>query len=311
MEITQALIDKAKTIREWHPLCELFPLMSEDEFHELATSVKEHGLRMPILTLGKDGPVADGRNRLLACAATDTDPTFRTIDEDQDEASLIWNLNYQRRHLTPSQASMAVAKYREYIVSKGVTEDPEPITNVPLRTTERALSVLRKAPEEVVRAVQNGIIKVGDAAKQLDLSKPKQKALIKSVLSGDHGTMQQARQADSRAGKKIRQVSQSSEEWLLGVVSPYEAALQDLKEHRSQFEEISKDPQLGVHLPWTRIRVDFESAYGSLYHNKPAAVCCGPDAKENCKWCKGAGFVTHYTLSNLTPEQIQEWEDNR
>jgi hypothetical protein len=53
------------TSLEPHPLCAMFPLMTDDELDELAEDIRRHGQREPGTIL--DGKILDGRSRDLAC----------------------------------------------------------------------------------------------------------------------------------------------------------------------------------------------------------------------------------------------------
>lgn len=55
----------------------------------------------------------DGRNRLAACRLKGIDPLTRELKEVEDPVAFVLSLNLQRRHLTPSQASMCAARARE------------------------------------------------------------------------------------------------------------------------------------------------------------------------------------------------------
>lgn len=60
----------AESVFEIHPAADLFPMLSDEELHELATSIKLHGLRekIQILPAEEKGKFAilDGRNRFQA-----------------------------------------------------------------------------------------------------------------------------------------------------------------------------------------------------------------------------------------------------
>jgi hypothetical protein len=113
-----------------HPAAELFPLMSPEDLRELASDIREHGLRDEI-TITHDGQLVDGRNRLdalelnganVACSLkriTDFLPSrepggvigyrYRCIDEAL-AYSLAVSSNIRRRHLTTEQKREIIAK---------------------------------------------------------------------------------------------------------------------------------------------------------------------------------------------------------
>lgn len=107
----------SERIGEWevHPYACVFRLMSDDEFSSLCDSIREWGLRDPILLL--DGKVLDGRNRLRACLETGTPPQFEEFglyDSDREVRDFVWDRNAVRRHLTPlALATCRLALYPE------------------------------------------------------------------------------------------------------------------------------------------------------------------------------------------------------
>jgi hypothetical protein len=61
-----------------HPVCGLFPLMSEADLMKLQEDIKENGLKLPIVI--HEGQVLDGRDRLNACVRAGVEPRFEEWD---------------------------------------------------------------------------------------------------------------------------------------------------------------------------------------------------------------------------------------
>jgi len=55
-----------KDPKRWHPIAQIFPLMTDADLRDLAEDIRENGLQNPIVV--NDGQLLDGRNRALACA---------------------------------------------------------------------------------------------------------------------------------------------------------------------------------------------------------------------------------------------------
>jgi len=96
---------------EVHPLAELIPPMSDDEFTELRDDIRENGLREAVTLF--EGKVLDGRHRARACEALGIEPKTRVYDGD-DPAEYVISLNLRRRHLTVGQRSAAALALLDY-----------------------------------------------------------------------------------------------------------------------------------------------------------------------------------------------------
>ncbi|MEX2307292.1 MAG: ParB N-terminal domain-containing protein [Pirellulales bacterium] len=179
-----------------HPAARLFPLFARNELHTLATDIRTHGLREPIVLY--QGHVLDGRNRLQACEMAGVEPTFVTIDEDEqfDPVAYVLSANLHRRHLNESQRAMVAAKLadayaeqarqrsnanlrrghkrpdranlrnRRSTVQNGKTSAVAGTTlAVGSRSIEYAQTVLRRGSPELVELVERGELSVSRAAK--------------------------------------------------------------------------------------------------------------------------------------------------
>jgi len=94
-----------------HPLAELIPPMSEDEFRELRDDIRAVGLREPITLF--EGKVLDGRHRARACAELELEPATRQYGGD-DPAEFVLSLNLRRRHLTTGQRAAVAVSLLDY-----------------------------------------------------------------------------------------------------------------------------------------------------------------------------------------------------
>jgi ParB-like chromosome segregation protein Spo0J len=95
---------------EFHPVADIFPMMSESEFAGLVKDIDDNGLREPIW-LHKDGRLLDGRNRWKACAQLGLDPEPRVYEGDDSAlVSFVVSMNLHRRHLSESQRAMVGAR---------------------------------------------------------------------------------------------------------------------------------------------------------------------------------------------------------
>jgi hypothetical protein len=96
-----------------HPLAQIFPMMENQDREEIQRSIREHGIRDPIVIL--DEQVLDGRNRLAACKATGQPARFRLFDPetDGDPLAFVMDANLARRHLTTSQRAAVAADLME------------------------------------------------------------------------------------------------------------------------------------------------------------------------------------------------------
>jgi hypothetical protein len=92
-----------------HKFSEIFPMMNEEEKKDLVLSIKESGLRDPILLF--QGKILDGRNRYESCLEAKVDPKFIQFTGTEEEAqAYVFDVNYTRRHLTDAQRACCAAE---------------------------------------------------------------------------------------------------------------------------------------------------------------------------------------------------------
>lgn len=194
---------------EFHEAANIFPMITGDEFEQLASDIKKNGLRESIKKL--DGKIIDGRNRFVACNQVDVSAVFEDVQTD-DPVQYVLSLNLHRRHLTPSQASMCAARAREIYERQadkrrraGVKIDlPENLPEgkkgesrniagkafgVSGKSVDHAKKVIERGTPELVKAVDEGRMAVSTAAVLASEPPEEQKAAIESQAKRNYAKM--------------------------------------------------------------------------------------------------------------------------
>jgi ParB-like chromosome segregation protein Spo0J len=257
-----------------HPLAAMFPMLPDDELDALATSIKEHGQRHPILIadMQVDGGelievIVDGRNRFEACRRAKVEPKFERLN-GVDIAALILAENVERRNLSAGQRAMARAMLTRDVKQGSRTdlaeEDLGQLADVAERSVRRARFVLRQ-DEALAQSVMNGVeslnaayetAKASATAKdraaeaekarreQLDTLRQRYPDLARKVEDGEIGVaaaLVEAREKDTQARSQrdtIFRAFKSAVEGLAILAFETESVAALAKEHRSEFEQI-------------------------------------------------------------------------
>jgi N6-adenosine-specific RNA methylase IME4/ParB-like chromosome segregation protein Spo0J len=208
-------------ILPYHPLADLFPLMSGQEFQELVTDVRENGLREPVITLG--GAILDGRNRYRACIEAGEDVQTKEY-EGTDPAAFVISLNLRRRHLSESQRAMVAAKIatlgrgRQWVNAsiEAFTQDAAAtLLNVSRSSIQRAAEVRDHAVPALTAAVEAGDVSVAAAAEVATLSREQQ---VQVVARGEREILAAARQIKA-AKQEVKKEARSDKERALAVAT--------------------------------------------------------------------------------------------
>jgi len=206
---------------KFHPLANVFPLMSDGEIKELAADIEAHGQREPIYVF--EGQILDGRNRFNACKMAKRQPSFEPWEGD-DPVAFVVSMNVRRRQLNESQRAIVAAKLAvlkqgrkplcrgrdtaQVVACKAGLKAPigafnretadmtisqaSKLLNVGCRSVERAREVLEHGDQALVDAVEAGDVSVTDAAKVVDKPKPIQQAALDAVRAGNAKTLVKA-----------------------------------------------------------------------------------------------------------------------
>jgi N6-adenosine-specific RNA methylase IME4 len=178
-----------------HPLADLFPPLSPDEYAALLDSIRDNGQREPI-TLHRDGHIIDGRNRAQICVELGIQPQNRTFDgPDSDLLAFVLDLNLKRRHLNESQRAMIAADLetmshggaRRSIQDANLhldRADAASLLKVSPRSVASAKVVRSSAIPEIVHAVRQGHMPVSQAARVAALSEAGQQRVASEMHNG-------------------------------------------------------------------------------------------------------------------------------
>lgn len=131
---------------DFHPVANIFPLMTGAEYDALVSDIAEHGQHEAIWLC--DGMVLDGRNRLRACNQLGLVPEFREYTGDDPQAFVV-SLNLHRRHLTREQRDEVIRQLR----TNGMTlQKIADAVGVSYSTAQRAVPDYSNEYSEIVNA---------------------------------------------------------------------------------------------------------------------------------------------------------------
>jgi hypothetical protein len=154
---------------EFHPLADLFPMMSDEELDGLGADMLKNGQLKRIMRY--EGKILDGRNRYNACLLKGIEPRF--VDyHGPDPLGLVVALNLKRRHLDDGQRAMIAARLatmkrgNNQHSPNGETSQAKAakLLNVKKRRVERAREVVDHGVPDLVTAVERGEVPVAPAA---------------------------------------------------------------------------------------------------------------------------------------------------
>jgi len=172
---------------QFHPVADIFPMMSDREFVDLVEDIREHGLREPVW-LHTDGRIIDGRNRYNACRRLGEDVEFRTFEGDESGlVPFVLSLNLHRRHLDESQRAMVAARIANMApgrpaetaeISAVSQSRAAQMLNVDRRSVQHAKKVQERGAAALAAAVDAGEVAVSTAAELTELPAEEQRELI-------------------------------------------------------------------------------------------------------------------------------------
>ena len=183
---------------DFHPICLLFPRMTDEELQGLAEDLKIKGLLHDIVLY--QGKILDGRNRYLACPMAGVEPRFTEWDGEGSPLEWVISENMVRRHLTSSQRAVLALellpmlekeaherKRRGPTIRKNlrmVGGDGEARQIAARMTNSNAayvqlLKTVRTQAPELLDRVRDGILRVPDAARLARLSRSERRGVLR------------------------------------------------------------------------------------------------------------------------------------
>jgi hypothetical protein len=91
----------------FHPIANIFPLMTGKDLDDLVEDIRRHGLHEP--TTVYEDKVLEGRNRELACIEAGAERHYQQFQSD-DPVAYVISANIRRRHLDAGQKGELIAK---------------------------------------------------------------------------------------------------------------------------------------------------------------------------------------------------------
>jgi N6-adenosine-specific RNA methylase IME4/ParB-like chromosome segregation protein Spo0J len=178
------------TLKAFHPLAEMLPLVQGAEFDRLVADITEQGLLHPITLY--QSKVLDGRNRERACRAAGVEPGYVEF-EGKDPAAFVISQNLARRHLGPSERAMVAARMANLKWGQRISDKAEgqiclseaaQMLSVSERSVRSARVVLERGIPELREAVVHGRLAVHDAEKAARLPGEAQKRFLEAAGAG-------------------------------------------------------------------------------------------------------------------------------
>ncbi len=196
---------------QFHPVTDIFPMMSGDEFAGLVADLREHGQREPVW-LHPDGRIIDGRNRYRACGDAGVEPRTRYWDGRGSLVEFVVSLNLHRRHLDKSQRSMVGLSIEGRLAEEAEDRRRAAISRSRSSERERALETVEIVPPSEKSREQAGKL-VGVSGRYIQdakLVRDKSPELAERVLAGEM-TLPEAKK-EIRQQEKAVQVAQIADQ---------------------------------------------------------------------------------------------------
>lgn len=199
---------------DFHPLSNIFPLITGEEFSSLVHDIKTNGQREAIVLF--EGKILDGRNRYRACRECGSEVVTREF-EGGDALDYVLSLNMYRRQLTIAQraviaAELAVMSSRGAKTEDGIESDSDAddkqgmgieaaakLMGISPRSVSSAARVHRVGTPELVEAVKAGVVSVSAAEHLTKLDATEQQEICERGPRAIRKAAREIRQAEKKS----------------------------------------------------------------------------------------------------------------
>lgn len=194
-----------QTIYQAHPLAELLPVMTDEQYQELKSDIEKNGQHESIKLY--DHQILDGRHRFLVCQQLGIQPKVEQWT-GTDARQYVISVNLKRRHLSANQralaaASMATAargRNKHTAVAAPSQEEAAALFGISPDSIQRAKKVLADATPAIIEMVRKDELAIAKAAQVAKLPKKEQLKALRSKK------VEILAQADEIKAKKCAQV---------------------------------------------------------------------------------------------------------
>lgn len=227
------------TEKDFHPVANIFPLMTGEAFQALVDDINLNGLRESIWT--HEEKIVDGRNRFNACMKAGVSPTYRDWDGKGSLIEFVVSLNLHRRHLSESQRAMVGAKLAN--ISHGgnrrsefqdsnmnlepvTNDDAAEMLNVSRHSVSTARVIRKEGIPEVVAAVESGELSLRAADEIVRQPKEGQDEALRAKREGrahSNGNGKIATHTRRLNGRKAPEAIRSAIGTLVGMASSFDS----------------------------------------------------------------------------------------
>lgn len=177
------ILDPGHDPIKFHPLANLFPMLSDPELEDLGEDIRQNG-QLEDVILHRD-MILDGRNRYTAAARKGLPVrTEQFTGDDREALNWVISKNLKRRHLTESQRAMVAARIATLrlganqhsqaapigapLLDLVSASEPQPSPPTSVSQTEAAdlMSVGRRSVQRAATVVEQGIPELQTAVEQ-------------------------------------------------------------------------------------------------------------------------------------------------